>query len=246
MTAPLQIGAFLLSDSRIWRNSAHSRRSSFPCLESPEKECKGSPTEALPQVICVFVYHFRTPSPGGQQVSQDVMLPAFFSTYRRPSKRRMAGIFRARKRALSRGFRRQHAHVNGCGWEPLQDVCVLSKTGLSKEGISTCISRHSPLSLPLHLGLLPAVTRLASKRLSVVPSAASDLRRWAVTPLQVRQSGPGQTCFIATKTAVTAEPELLRLRGAKTSHAKHRPAAGQGGVLRSKTKRSEAPCSRNC
>lgn len=246
MTAPLQIGAFLLPDSRIWRNSAHSRRSSSQRLESPEKECKAQITEALPQVICVFVYHFRTPSPGGQQVSQDVMLPAFFSIYRRPSKCRMAALVRARKRAPLHEFRRQHAQVNGCGWEPLQDVCVLSKTGLSKEGISTCISRHSPLSLPPHLGLLPAVTRLANKRLSVAPSAASDRRRWAATPLRARPSGPGQTCSIATKTPATAEPDLLRLRGAKTSHAKHRPAAGQGGVLRSKTERSEAPCSRNC
>lgn len=72
------VGIFPPSISRYWRNLAHFRPASRSPFLRDEKACNRTIAASLPQVICGVVYHFRTPSPGGQRISKDVMLPTFF------------------------------------------------------------------------------------------------------------------------------------------------------------------------
>ena len=81
MSAHTIISAFPPPDSRIWRNPAHIGLVNTPVFVALQSLCKRYCTESLPQVFCGSVYHFRTPSPGGQQMSQDVVLPTSFFVF---------------------------------------------------------------------------------------------------------------------------------------------------------------------
>ncbi len=74
-----QSGAFPLKDSRMRRNSAYFCLCEKVGLALCIAACKRDFTVAVPQFYPVTVYHFRTPSPGGQQPFHNDMLPAFFS-----------------------------------------------------------------------------------------------------------------------------------------------------------------------
>ena len=226
MSGALAIGMNSPLDSRIWRILAHSRLCRFPRLERAEKECNRSHAAALPQVFCVSVYHFRTPSPGGQQSSKGVLLSAFFVPFGR-SVPRWVAVLLAHTREPTAAAR----------------VCVAQCT--SMEGPQLCNSRHLPLLQPPHSDLLPAETRWANRLLSAAQLAALARPRWVAMRLQVRLWALARTCCSASKTRAAASPFPSRPAGAIRSHATCRPACGQGGVLRSKTLRSETQCSKN-
>ena len=249
MSAARPIGAFSPLYSRIWRNPAHSRLPQFWRLDGSEKECNRVDTRALPQVICVFVYHFRTPSPGGQQISQDVVLPAFFSSCHRCVSR-IARVFAMavgqRKRAVKRFTRRSGAQSGMFSKERLKAKDVFPTARRSTERTSKCISKLSPLPPPFVLDWPRAETRLVNKPSSAVLSAAWGRLFWAAMPLLARPSAQVRMCCTATRIPATANPIFTRRSGAIRSHGECRLAFGQGGVLRFKTQKSEAPCSRNC
>lgn len=243
------VGAFPPFNSRYWRNPAHFRpEQSLPFLHG-KKACNRNVTEPLPQVICGDVYHFRTPSPGGQRMSQDVMLPTFFLLQRAEIGPDIAGYnpcepIRRQPRATPLAFRRCDAHSSGSHLRALIRPDVWHTKKVSNKGRSICVSKPLFSSPPLPLGWRRVVTRSVSRLFSVAPRAASEVQYLVATQLPVQPSVLVQTSFIATDTpaAVKFFPRLAR---GFRSHAERRLVFGQGGVLRSRTQRSEAPCSRN-
>ncbi len=243
------VGAFSPSNSRYWRNPAHFRpEPSSPFLRD-KKPCNRTVTEPLPQVICGDVYHFRTPSPGGQRMSQDIMLPTFFLLHRADTGRDIttcnaSARDRRQPRANTRAFRQCDAHSSESCPGSLIPYGVCHTKKVSNKGRPTCVSKPLFLSLPRPLGWRPVVTQSASRLFSAVPPVASEAQCSEATRLQALPLVPVQTCFIATDTQAAAKFFPRLTRGFR-SHAERRPVFGQGGVLRSRTQRSEAPCSRN-
>jgi hypothetical protein len=205
MTGRLAIGAKSPGDSRIWRNLAHCCRSGNLGLARDSDSCNRLRAKAVPQKYSADVYHFRTPSPSGQQMSQDILLPTFFS-------RPVALIYR-RRHAQKNGHEPIGAHCLSRHLERLFFSTVELRTSKHNKGTQSCLSNQSfsPLSHPS--ALLPAVTPLVSRPLLAVPSAASEQRLWVVTRLQVLPWVRAQTFCIATRTRASADTEQAATRG---------------------------------
>lgn len=239
-----RIGGFSPLDSRIWRNLAHSRRDTHLPFVRPDKACDRVHAASLPQVICGAVYHFRTPSPGGQQVSQDIMLPTFFFVsfgLVLANIRRLA-FGRQQLDACKHAFRRSDAYLRAVGLERLIDLGVCHTTNASNKGRSTCVSNSQFLPQRPRSVWPRVVTQWVSRLCSGALLAASEVPFLAATPSRVPLSVPERTCFIAKQTQANANI-LTRVARVFQSHAERRLAPGQGGVLRFKTQRSEALCS---
>lgn len=123
--------------------------------------------------------------------------------------------------ANGRAFRRRYAYSSRSGVRSPISFGARCATQVRNTGSATCVSN------PLFSALQP-----------VAPEAL----HLAGTQLQVRPSV--QTRSDATDTPAVAKTFLREARGFR-SHAERRPVVGQGRVSRSRTKRSETPCSRN-
>ncbi len=243
MTYASAIGAFLPVDSRMRRNMAYSRRSGNLPFVRAEKPCDRCSSASLPQVICGAVYHFRTPSPGGQQMSKAIMLPTFFfvlhrwlcATGRGPSWV-LQSVMCIGRVGPSAGDQQGYCK------ERMIDLGVCYPTRTSNKGRSKCVSnsQFSPPQQPSDLQ--PAVTRWVSRPFWAVPLAALALPHWAATLSRVQPWVQAPMSFTAKPIPADAN-SLTRRARVFQSHAKRRLAFGQGGVLRFKTPRSEALCS---
>ncbi len=234
-----EIGAKSPFETPIWRNPAYSRLAGTLGFASSESSCDGQYIAAVPQVYPAVKYHFRTPSPGGQQSFSNVLLPAFFSWLRASAAARRTDIGPSQY-----AHRREGAHrARPCREQLIFKRVCLGKKKTSK-GINPWRSNHSSSRLLQFLDLPRAATPLASRLLSAVASALSVPQRLAATPLRVRPLALVPTFCTATGIPADADP-LTRAGRVSIYTTQRRQACQLGGVFRAKHKSSEAPCSRS-
>ncbi len=161
----------------------------------------------------------------------------------RSTTRRAATDYR-QSRANGRLFRRRDAHSSPSNRGSLIRDRVCHITKVSNKGRPTCVLNPLFLSRPQPSDWRHVVTLSVSRLFSAVPPVVSEARCSEVTRLQAQPLVPAPTCFTATNTQAAAKALPRHARNFR-SHAERRPVFGQGGVLRSRTQRSEAPCSRN-
>ncbi len=152
----LQSGAFSLKDSRMRRNSAYSCLRKKAGLAQCVAACKREFTVAVPQFYPVAVYHFRTPSPGGQHPFHNDMLPAFF--YGPPWK-------------CFSGSRKRVAMCQPRGF--ILNQMVSNSVAENRKEPDPCRSNSYPSLLPPLLDLPLAVTQSANRPCQV-PSLAQQ------------------------------------------------------------------------
>lgn len=236
MNAMAIIGKNPPSFSPAWRNSACFLRRAFCRYACPQWLCNALNSGLAPQEYAGSEYHFRTPSPGGQQSSLDDLLSANFFALGRSC----AALNRHKKSA----YRRNRAQRN-----PIQSDCLTGRFTLptlmaSSKGIGRCVS--GPFSSPLRHQWVwrRAVTPSANKLLSGAPWARVLRLLQAVALPQALRSVPLATLSTAkpTPTAVTNTPRATRF---ESNNTLHRSALRQGGVLRFQDKTREAPCSKS-
>lgn len=235
------IGANSPRSSRIWRNPAHFTRQLKTRYESGAASCECGLTAAVPQVYPVAVYHFRTPSPGGQHAFHDVMLPVFFFARSRDRSVPHGRQIRARMARFGRRF----AQVGAVVMEPL----ISNPVGLISTGIDTgdgsCGPKHLLWPLLPFLALRPVATPRVNRPSSAAPLAQVRQPSPVAVLYPARPSVQAPTCLPANSTSPIANT-LTRPVVRTSIYCTHRPATRQGGVLRFRPRTtSEAPCSRS-
>ena len=236
MSEAAEIGKNFLATSRIWRNSACFSRSVPVGYTRPQMLCNGDPTVSAPQTYAGADYHFRTPSPGGQQTQLRDLLPASFFVPAAHCVGRLCPEISVRRR-------------NGAQLNPKSPDCLTRHSALptlraSSKGIKKCVS--GPLSSPSRHQLdwrLAVILRANRPSLAVPLARARRLSR-AVVSLPVLQSVRLATSFsakpipaVVTKTSRPARPEF--------TYPQHRSAQRQCDVLRLHVRTREAPCSKS-
>lgn len=237
------IGAKSPSVSRVWRTLAdRTQVRQFGFAESPAA-CNCKIMSAVPQINPVGQYHFRTPSPGGQQVSSNTLLPTSFS-----------GLARADNSALCLRFyaapaeffssRRVCAHFSSMRSERLTPRGVGLLISYTSKGKKSWRSNQFFSRQLRRLALRPAVKRSRSARSSVVLSAQVPVPSRAAASWAVPQSALRATFLPASWKASTADA-LTLCASSNQKICKRRRAARHGGVLPCPPNSSEAPCSKN-
>ncbi len=233
------IGAKPPEYSRIWRNLADRPQFRKIRYAGSAGACNGGIVSAVPQNNPVGQYHFRTPSPGGQQVFPNTLLPTFFSGMPRRS-----FTVRRQRRAVLCSFRQDRAHFGRAVSERLTLCEVEVSRPHTSKGKKSWLSNQLFSRLLQHLALPPVVTRLQSARSSVVQSAQAPVQSQAAASLAVLQSVLRATCLPASWTSSTADP-LTPHASSNQTFCERRRASLRGGVLRITSNSSEAPCSKS-
>lgn len=219
--------------------------------------CKRVVAGSLPQITCDAVYHFRTPSPGGQHVSQDVMLPAFFfapyqdvtpdvSTRHTNASVYDIGPLFLLDHTVPNSIAENEKELKPCHsnllllhlLQPLDWPHVAIHLVNKRCPEPSLVLRALPFSTvtlaPVPLSARLVVSRIVNSRAAVTDRRnAHAYRRRGLTKLT-------STLFSMPQPAASAKrPLLARPTRPSTSHAKRRLAFGQGGVLRFTTQKGE-------
>ncbi len=197
MTAAPSIGTFLPESSRMWRNPAHfsgALKRGFAWLTCA---CQRDVTASASPSPAGAEYHFRTPSPGGQQTPIGALLPVSFRT------KTMAWRIIARNR-MSFDCDLQ---------EPLDVASVSDADHGSKQGAVPCASNQQPLRPPslwqaLRLVGTQWVNKLSLAALLVPVPQPSQ----AVASSQVRPSARLAICSTASSTPANADTQARLTR----------------------------------
>ena len=237
------VGAFSLVDSRIWRIMAHSFSRDNSGLENPSRICHVSSSALVPQYKTGAVYHFRTPSLGGQPECFHSRLSAIFLF---PGRNEDWLLTRAAVR-LNCAMVTQYARLSAQR-RAIHSVQLSSRVfgrilGTQEEGVRACNLIPFRSLLQSRLALRPVATRRASRSSSVVPLELASQPSPAKALQQALQSAPRATCSPAKRTSPTAD----RLTGSARERPKvmkHRRAVTRGGVFRLHTPQREVLCSR--
>lgn len=183
----------LLYSSRIRRKTADLSTVDIFGFDRDHFVCQRVMAGLIPQHHLTPAYHFRTPSPDGQQFSQLLSVFLFVSKCARDPARVRRHI------AVS-------AHSRGGALQ--NPPCLLSvkfTTQTTSEGIQQCVLRQ-PLSVlsPL-LVWPPVVTRSANRRFMAGRPARAQRPCWTATSRQARPSARRATFFIANAIRIAAD-----------------------------------------
>lgn len=233
MSTASAIGTFLPANSRMWRNPAHLSEAAQLGFASVTRSCQPEITASAPPSPAGVVYHFRTPSPGGQQTPRGALLPVFFCLTSRVCPVRGGDHRRNRAQA--------HRLASDCLTARVTAPTLCPTT----KGCDPCQSNPLPSYAQQPLALRPAETRLANKPSSAVPSVQVPQPSPAAALSLVPPLGPRATSF-TVKPIPAAAGNSLRLTRIQSIPTQHRSANRRGGVLRLSVPTREASCSKSC
>ena len=224
------IGAKLPPYSRIWRKLAE-----MPSLLKRHYAHSGQPCEAalvssVPQNLSAGMYHFRTPSPGGQQSFSNTLLPAFF---------RACSPFA--EQADLCPTRQIGAHLTLRVSRRLTFDWLRLSTKKTSKGKTLRALVPSCLHALQHLDLRHVATLLANRPSSVAQWAQARPLLPVAALQPALRSALQETSLRVSSTSWAAN--------ARTSHhltsQNRRRASPHGGVLHFLHNSSEAPCSKS-
>lgn len=202
--------------------------------------CHRPPAESVPQTITDAVYHFRTPSLGGQTTRSSARLLTIFLPATAPCAARAA---HRRSCAAVPRFGQPYAHVAARRLRALRQRRVDSTTSVNWKGRGSCKSNLLSSQAAPHWALPPVVTPSVNRPSSGVPLAPVLRPSQAAASLQVPPSVLRAILLPANWTSWTANPRAHLARSTLKSRAQRRFADLQGGVLRLNPPRKGTPCS---
>lgn len=220
------IGAKPPENSRIWRNSAETLGVPKQSYARGAALCDALSVRAVPQSKSVCMYHFRTPSPGGQQAFSKTLLPAFFC---------------AGTPADICPTRQFGAHLTSRASSRLTFAPLCLSTRKTSKGKRPWALNLSRLHALRHWALPPAVTPWANRPSSAVRSARVRRLLPAAASQPASRLAQQATFWRASSTSPTADARALQ----QTTSQERRRALWHGGVLHFLPNSSEGPCSKS-
>ena len=212
--------------SRIWRKLAEIAGRPNPSYAAGDVLCDAFLVPSDPQNKSGRMYHFRTPSPGGQQIFSNFLLPAFFC---------------AGTRADICPTRQFGAHLTPRVSSRLTFATLRLSTRKTSKGKKTWALNQSRLHALHHLALRPVVTPWAN-RLSSAALSVQVRRPLPVAALQLAlRLVQRATFWRASSTSPTADAPAFQHLISQNS----RRALRHGGCLHFLPKSSEGPCSKS-
>ncbi len=233
----MRVGANPRFDSRNERILAHGRVDRIECIAATHTLCEREFAGIVPNQTVVPVYHFRTPSPDGQQTQRCALLPVTF----------LGGRF-------ARELAQQGREWRSLLFERAKRPCVAGRSQDEQEGSTLCLSsKLVGFCSRFVVALQRVATRLANRPLRAAWSARGP-QPWSMAASQrVQPSGPQATWSSVrpTRAAATRRPAAsLRARTHQTSK-RHgmcfpaRPQFLQAGLRAfAITTRGQGTCSR--
>lgn len=240
---PTVIGAKPPRYSRIWRRLAEKPLVSKSRYTVCDTACDGFITSAVPQNYPVDQYHFRTPSPGGQQMHSSTLLPASFSCFTLAA-RALSSRLHSELQAVFRPSRRDCAHPLRAEREQLTGAYVGVFVTHTSKGKKTWVSSQSYLRQLRPSALRPAVIPWPNAPSLAERSAQVQVPSPAAASSAAQPSGRQATYLPANWKASTAD-RLTRTESRQTTHHERRRALPHGGVLHFNSNSSEAQCSQS-
>ena len=224
------IGAKLPADSRIWRKMAETEGGQKLFYAASAVPCDLGQVLSVPQNTSEGTHHFRTPSPGGQQLYSNTLLPALFSPRARVD-----------ARAELRPFRQISAHLAGACRQSFMFAQVRLSTRKTSKGKKSWALNTSRLRASQHLAFRPAETPWPNKRSSVARLAQVRLQSPAAASQLALRSGQLATSSPVSSTSPTADAGAFQ----HLTSSIDRRALLRGGFSRFLPNSSEGPCSKS-